>query len=80
MESNDARQAQITTLKTDAGRHAEALQEDRKRKAECSDNKGVYRSISNSSMSLYLPASSSCVDTLEPRCLTELACWMLQEH
>ena len=54
--------------------------EDRNRKADCSDNKRVYQPISNSSMSFYLPASLSCVDTLEPCCLTEVASWMLQEH
>lgn len=52
-------------------------QEDRNRKADCSDNKRVYRPISNSSMSFYLSASPSCVDTLVPCCLTEVACWML---
>lgn len=49
-------------------------------KQSCSDNKGVYRPISFSSMSFYLPASVSCVDTLEPCCLTVVVSWMLWEH
>lgn len=55
-------------------------QEDRNRKADCSDNKRVYRPICNSSMSFYLSASPSCVDTLVPRCLTEVACWVLRKR
>lgn len=52
-------------------------QDDRNSEADCLDNRGVYQPISNSSMSFYLPASLSCVDMLEPCCLTEVASWAL---